>query len=312
MSGFLTRLSQRALGQAAFAAPRVPSRYEPLPEETGQAAAPAFVLQAEPLAADADGLPVESGLTVPPAVAQPFAAIQQPSTRMTDTVSPAASSAALPLQPLAPAVTSPIAASVQRRATSAPVTANGPLALPNTAGSAVGPNAAVPVSQPDQVSANQGSLLRSEPAQSLRARQVTGTAETPRGGANATPVAVSANETSRTPASMAESVADTSTVRHSTAPPPAGNLRSDVGVQLGPVPTAQSGQMPNAARTLPPLATTVLPVSKAPPAPTIAPIVEITIGTVEIRATLPSQPASAPSGPVGRTLDAYLSGEGRR
>ena len=65
---------------------------------------------------------------------------------------------------------------------------------------------------------------------------------------------------------------------------------------------------PRSPRADPP-AQAAIPLARAQTPPAPLPVIEISIGTVEIRAAPPPQQPLAAPAPAGRTLDAYLAGE---
>ena len=131
MTGLLARMAARATGEMPVAAPRIPTRFEPLPEDRGlpqPASAPDEAPGPPTLPSSAAIQPI-SPMAAPAPASVPPAATAAESVPLTPASMPAATSPAT--IPAAPIATPAPAAAVQRRAAPAPAPhASGPPPAP--------------------------------------------------------------------------------------------------------------------------------------------------------------------------------------
>lgn len=324
MSGFLTRMAERALGHAQVATPRVPSRFDPLPEESGVAALAQPPLPGVSTEPDDDAAVADSPLQVP--------TITQFETVAEATSAIAPGIGVAPTPPASTAIVNPpsvagTAPAVRRRI--APDSASHTSTVGSShdrSGSAVAPRSVDPVGPAE--SADRPRSQSQMPSVPLRRGTVSPSAKAV--PPNASPQTVHAD--------AAPSPADFP-VPAVSAPPPA---RASTGrsrppnPDMEPVPAAGRDGWPDGTRSS--LLTAMLGGADQPQARIVAAttaasilpdqrlhrqgqtalaeaavqqVVEIHIGSVEIRATAPSPPAAAPAASETRSLDAYLAG-GRR
>jgi hypothetical protein len=291
MSDFLDRMTARAQGQEAALRPRVPSRFEPLPDDSGRivdaerevAPAPPPVLPAPP---------VHASMPMPPAPATP----QQFETP----IAPASADGPRLPAPRPPAATPPAPAVSP---------SGGPAVILRTA-SLAKPPPAIPVVQrrSDQVAA---------PTQT-RTTNETGAASPPEQPASAPAANIDRPLRSLT---AAESTAATPIpIDARPAPAPAATMALTPDPDPSPEPTsvpikdrdrASRAAEPMSAASVPldtrPVQRPAVPASKSPPEPAeaSAPIIEIHIRSIEVHAApRPAAPAARPAGP---SLDAFLA-----
>lgn len=315
MTGLLARMAARAAGEAPVAAPRIPTRFEPLPEEMGLP---------EPAMAADGGNHGEAPAPVAPPTAQPMPA---PSAPMPPTphaapafpVAPVATAPAAmpPRAPALPAAAPLPAPAVQRREMLAPSRA--------AEGAAATSSAAADAAAHPEVKPPAASLRIEVPgatrtaARSRRAGAAplapAAVEPTPLGNADpaheprraapflrakpAAPAAPGAPETASAPAAPIEPTA----------------LSSSPAAVREPVAAATSTVFaPETSRAVP--RAPVMPsLHPAPPPPATAaapPVVEIHIGSIEVRAAAALAPPAPPSASAGLSLDAFLAqGNGR-
>lgn len=320
MSGFLQRLSQRAAGQAPLAAPRVPTRYEALPEE--QDAGLAAGIDVGPMMAEAAGddmidaapapsvapataLPARSAAPAPPtpAAPQPPGPVAAPAA-LSEPVPPPPSpslATASPMAGMTSAAAAPIAP--QRRAQpaqNAATTGNaGQRAIPDTASaltaasSAEAGRVAAPSLRPEP------SALSPTPSDAPRPDDSMARTPSAAGNPAASPARTPAPSLAPQPRpAMAPAASETA----GNGPRKLSPLDQRQAVRL------EAETQPRSPRADPP-AQTAIPLARAKTPPAPPPVIEISIGTVEIRAAPPPQQPLAAPAPAGRTLDAYLAGE---
>lgn len=331
MSGLFDRLAQRVAGDPpGLAWPRVPTRFEPLPEESGLAEP-----QPGAFADDMTPLPDTPAVSPAPAPTAPAALLPKaadpvhasllaaahdvaPAARPTDIAGTALAAIAASVPPAGQA------AVVQRRAADAAVVPNGGLApapvaaTPSSVASldagsqppgvpaAMPPAGAAPAPAPmtERVAAAEVAPLRplSEPAPARAGAILPGRAR-------------SAGPTEPRAEARAPHAAGSAGAADAPAPVASGTGPKQVEVVRTETVSAERGAQPAASGTPRAVAHNATyavsyptPVPSAPTPATAPPIVEVHIGSVEIRAApLPALPA-APPGPAARSLDDFLAG----
>lgn len=307
MTGLLARMAARATGEMPVAAPRIPTRFEPLPEELGlpqPAPAPHEAPVPPTLPSPAAIRPIPPSVAAPAPMPVPPTGMAAESVPLTPASMPAAASpAAIPAAPIA---TPAPAAAVQRRAAPAPH-ASGPPPAPADAPRPVAGEA---------LPAVETARLPDEHARPRAAVRVGSTTIKP-------PVSP---EMQPSPPDAAPS-ADPIYAENRLAPPAAA--LSDA---VPPPPVAPAEQTATSLHDAPGPANRIVPIEAtrptdraptlpthpavphaAPPPPAAAPpVVEIHIGSVEVRAAPLAAAPAAPSAPTSTSLDAFLAqGRGR-
>lgn len=306
MTGLLARMAARATGEMPVAAPRIPTRFEPLPEDRGLPQ-PASVPDAAPgpptLPSPAAIQPI-APMAAPAPASVPPAAMAAESVPLTSASMPAAASPAT--IPAAPIATPAPAAALQRRAAPAPDASGAPPAPADAPRPVAG----------EALPAVETAPLPDEHARPRAAVRVGSTTIKP-------PVSP---EMQPSPPDAAPS-ADPIYAENRLAPPAAA--LSDAVPPPSVAPTEQTAtalhDAPEPANRIVPIEATrptdrapTLPTHPAvphaaPPPPAAAPpVVEIHIGSVEVRAAPLAAAPAAPPAPTSTSLDAFLAqGRGR-
>lgn len=316
MTGLLARLAARAAGEAPVAGPRIPSRFEALPEEIGLP---------EPAAAADAGAHGEAAGPVQPSGAQgmPLSSAPMPPTPLVIPVSPAAPIEAAPIvtpslavAPAAgamPVAAAPLpAAAVQRREMSA-----APLAAESAAAtSPVVPDAAVQSGTELSVAPLwievPGTPFSATRPRSASANPFTPSAPDPAPLQRADP----ALEPRRTAPAQRPAIVTPAPAMALEGPSATAARADPAAPAASPVPAHQQTSAatpavftPEISRVVPrPPVILPLPSAPAPPPEAAAPpVVEIHIGHIEVRAAAAPVAPAPPPASAKLSLDAFLA-----
>lgn len=321
MTGLLARLAARSAGETPVVTPRIPSRFEPLPEEMGLA---------EPVLPSAEPDPALAA-PLPPAES-PVIAAQPPRDRAL---------AAIASSELAPGAARPSAA-VPPRSANATIAASAPVPAPLVRRREAQPAAASPPrSEPIKTAAAAAGSVTAPPVLPGRVEQAAPAASGPTGAAAAAQSVVPAgggdHDVPRTDAPRVVDLTEAFTApshpnepSHAAAAVTAKSMPAtaqpsperveeppaDPAAGAEPEDAAVSGGMTRRVESRrPPPRTIVVPEFQSSPAraPVVpaAPVIEIHIGSVEVRAASAPAAVAPRPGPAPTSLDAFLS-RGRR
>jgi len=306
VTGLLARMAARATGEMPVAAPRIPTRFEPLPEDRGlpQPASAPDEAPGPPPPPSPAGIQSIAPRAAPAPASVPPAAMAAESVPLTPASMPAAASpAAIPAAPIA---TPAPAAAVQRRAAPAPH-ASGPSPAPADAPRPVAGEA---------LPAVETAPLPDEHARPRAAVRVGNTTMTPPASPEMQPSPVDAapsvdpiyaeNRLVPPAAALSDAVPPPSVAPAEQTPTVPQDAHEPVN-RIVPIEASRPADRAPALPTHPAVPRAASPAPVAAP-----PVVEIHIGSVEVRAAPLAAAPAAPSAPTSTSLDAFLAqGRGR-
>jgi hypothetical protein len=308
MTDLLTRTAARAAGETPVAAPRIPSRFEPLPEELGLpepvVPEPAEAVPPAPAAAPMVSATRPQGRSLVAIASADPPVTTPPLSTVAPSLSPATVAASVTVAASAAAPSS--AAAVQRRETHSlagpPVQAESvPMAIAAPSADAAAPDraeapAAAMVTESRAPPAARSSRDAERPVAPIEvsAHQIVASPEYPGEAAAANVMTAVVQPSTATPplAKIAEPVRTTGLGPPPDAVVPATTFRAVEGRRPAPHTVAASAFQPAMARS---------PV--APPRP----VIEIHIGSIEVRAASAPAPPAARTAPASTSLDTFLS-----